>query len=170
MAIVDLSQGACSADDCLRPPCSCAAAPSPACRDCHNPSQPRQSLIGTHPAHKCKLSCPRVPFLLAARHGTCHGRCSSESILPQSGWRTQTCPATYCGNLVPARTPMTADPANHPFSDKSRLENSSSEIARHFVPVLMLRPGRRSRAQNSAYQPPAAPLSCAVFLVTTVWH
>jgi hypothetical protein len=87
----------------------------------------------------------------------------SESILQrQSGWRTQTCPATYCGNLVPARTPMTADPANHQFSDKSRLENSSSEIARHFVPVLMLRPGRRSRAQNSAYQPPAAPLSCAV--------
>ncbi len=59
-------------------------------------------------------------------------------------------PATYCGNLVPARTQMTADPANHQFSDKSRLENSSSEIARHF-PVLMLRPGRHSRAQNSAY-------------------
>jgi len=70
-------------------------------------------------------------------------------------------PATYCGNLVPARIPMAADPVALQISLPARgIQVPRSPVTLAEVPMLC--PGRRSRAQNHAYQPPAAPLSCAI--------
>ncbi len=100
-------------------------------------------------------------FPLTARSAACRSRCSSESNPQQSELSTQTWPCNLLLNFVPARIPMTANPVTSRVA--RQVENSSTEIACHFAAVPMLRPGRRSGAQNSAYQPPAAPLSCAVF-------
>lgn len=95
---------------CKQLPSAAMPAPSPACRDCRNPSQPHQSPRHS-PCTPVHIEQPTSP--IAFNSLPCHTsrqlflrvqNRSSSSRPPKLG------PPTYCSNLVPARILMTTDP------------------------------------------------------------
>jgi hypothetical protein len=124
-------------------------------------SVPRRFSPCTH----CHAQCPSGPVSLTALR--------NDGTIPSLPLFRRVCaaavrvihhavaPHTTAATWFPPELPLIGEPLAFHISRPTREFTLTGRLSL-LTDMLMFSPGRRSRAQNHAYQPPAAPLSCAV--------